>query len=730
MESRGIELDLEALQAAVSLARTETSPPGGGSAVGHRGFISRLRGDLELYRGEFMEGFSLEDAPEFELWLEGERARWRRVFGELCERLSRLQSEAGQPDEAIETARVWVKQAPLEESAHRRLMELLSSAGESEGALLAYESFEDTLSREFGSEPSTQMKELVGRLREEVEARSSLGASLARSSEGTPPTTTPLSVLEVPLAGRHEEFGALVSEYQAARMGQTRVAVVLGEAGIGKTRLVSEFLLWARAREADVLEGGASEGGGLPYGPLVEAIRPRIERERAPDDLLEDVWLSELCRLLPELRERYPDLPSPTSGEGEMAKAALFEAIARLVGSLVTRTPVVLFLDDLEWADTATIEVLDYASKRWVEQGAPVLLLIAARSGEPEVSTTFERWLSSLGRRLPVTSLTLGPLEDEDVKGLLGRLWRTDSKPASSNGAEPGLESFGAWLAAETGGQPFYLVETLKALLEEEALVIRGRAADREGPVVEVGTGLRAGSDLRELLPMSVREVIRSRLSRLSPAASELLRAGAVLERGFTFDSLVGVAGLGEAEGLRGLDELIERHLLREEAGGGMEEPLLDPSPTYSFSHEKIRQVVYTESGHARRRVLHHRAFEVLAESGAPPAELARQALAGGLAEQAFQYSVAAGDQAMEVFAVKDAIEHYERARHLLVEVRTGGRQQSESSIPDLEHLYVQLGRAYEIVDEWGKARAVYEALLALGRELGEARLEVVSLNT
>src|SRR5215216_5254578 len=186
MESRGIELDLEALQEAASLPPTETSPPGGGSAVGHRGFIGRLRGDLELYRGEFMEGFSLEDAPEFELWLEGERARWRRVFGELCERLSRLQREAEQPEEAIETARLWVRRVPLEEAARRRLVELLSAAGDSEGALLAYEDFRDSLSRELNGEPSPKMQELTGRLQEEVEARSSLGASLARSEAGTP----------------------------------------------------------------------------------------------------------------------------------------------------------------------------------------------------------------------------------------------------------------------------------------------------------------------------------------------------------------------------------------------------------------------------------------------------------------------------------------------------------------------------------------------------------------
>jgi DNA-binding SARP family transcriptional activator/tetratricopeptide (TPR) repeat protein len=732
IESLGIELDLEALRAALSLARSETSQAGrSAQGVGRRELIARLRGGLGFYRGEFMEGFSLEDAPEFELWLEAERGRWRRVFGELCERLSRLEGEADQPQEAIETARLWVRQAPLEEGAHRRLIELLSSAGQSEKALLGYEQFRQTLKGELGMEPSVQMQQLAARLQEEVDARSSSwGASLARW-EGA----TPLSVLEVALAGRHKEFGALSSEYQAVGMGQTRLTVVLGEAGIGKTRLVSEFLHWARAREADVLKGGASEGGGLPYGPLVEAIRPRIERERAPDDLLEDVWLSELSRLLPELKERYPDLPSAPLGDRELAKGALFEAITRLVGSLATRTPVVLFLDDLEWADTATLEALDYASKRWAEQGAPVLLLIAARLGEPEASSTFERWLSSFGRRSPVRRLTLGPLGDEDVKGLLAHLGRTDTnsagtleEPEGTDGAEAGLEGLGEWLAAESGGQPFYIVETLKALLEDGKLVIQ-RGAGGE-PVVEFEPGLQAKGDLRYLLPTNVREVIRARLSRLSPAGSELLRAGAVLEKGFTFESLLGVAGLGEADGLKGLDELIERRLLQEEVGGGAEESLLYRTPTYSFSHEKIRQVAYTESGHARRRVLHRRAFEVLEESGAsPPAELARHALAGGLAEQALRSSVAAGDQAMEVFAAQDATEHYERARDLLAEALTGGRQPTEASILDLEHLYIQLGRAYEMADEWRKARTSYEALLALGRELEEARLEVISLN-
>jgi predicted ATPase len=206
------------------------------------------------------------------------------------------------------------------------------------------------------------MRELAERLRGEVESRTSLGASLARWE--TAPSL--LSALDVPFVGRQEEFSVLVSEYHACLSGRVpRVVALIGEAGIGKTRLAEEFLGWVRARGADVLEGTASEGARLPYAPLVEAVRARMERERAPDDLLEDAWLAELSRLLPELKERYPDLPPPTSGEGEPAKGALFEAVARTGMALAFRAPLVLFLDDLQWTDAATLEVLDYAGRRW-----------------------------------------------------------------------------------------------------------------------------------------------------------------------------------------------------------------------------------------------------------------------------------------------------------------------------------------------------------------------------
>ncbi len=133
--------------------------------------------------------------------------------------------------------------------------------------------------------------------------------------------------------------------------------------------MASEFVAWARAQGAEVLSRHAFEmGGRLPYQPLVEALRPRLEEENAPEDLLDDLWLAELARLLPELRGRYPDLPAPTE-DALTARGQLFEAVARLLDALAQRAPLVLLLDDLQWADEASLDLLRYLGASWIRHG-------------------------------------------------------------------------------------------------------------------------------------------------------------------------------------------------------------------------------------------------------------------------------------------------------------------------------------------------------------------------
>src|SRR5207253_74451 len=190
----------------------------------------------------------------------------------------------------------------------------------------------------------------------------------------------PPSELVAPLLGRSAAFRQLVGRFQQARAGQPQAVLVMGEAGIGKTRLTSEFVAWGRAQGAEVLVGHVFEmGGRLPYQPLVEALRERLEAENAPEDLLDDLWLAELSRLLPELRVRYPDLPVPTEDE-LTARGQLFEAVARLFDALARRAPLVLLLDDMHWLDGASLDLLRYLGHSWKEHGSRVLLLGTLRS--------------------------------------------------------------------------------------------------------------------------------------------------------------------------------------------------------------------------------------------------------------------------------------------------------------------------------------------------------------
>lgn len=158
------------------------------------------------------------------------------------------------------------------------------------------------------------------------------------------------------------------------------------EVGTGKTRLATEFLTWVEVEGADVLWGQAFEGGGqLPYRPVVEALRLRIERENAPDDLLSDTWLTELARLLPELSDRYPDLRAGAA-DTSVARDRLFEAVTRLGQVLAARTPLVVFIDDVQRADVGSLDLLHYLVRCFAESQTPAFLLLTLRVEERDVA--------------------------------------------------------------------------------------------------------------------------------------------------------------------------------------------------------------------------------------------------------------------------------------------------------------------------------------------------------
>jgi predicted ATPase len=481
-----------------------------------------------------------------------------------------------------------------------------------------------------------------------------------------------------PLVGRAAAFRHLVGSFQQARGGQPQAVLVMGEAGIGKTRLATEFVAWAKAQGAEVMRGHAFEmGGRLPYQPLVEALRERLEAENAPEDLLEDLWLAELSRLLPELRVRYPDLPVPTQDELS-AKGRLFEAMARLFDALARPAPLVLLLEDLHWLDGASLDLLRYLGHYWNRHGSRVLLLGTVRRKGLEPNPQLSVQLADLGRDLPVSRVPLQPLSQAETLQLLEALagdrapgTRSEGKqgahitarPSTAGpGASPTLErktplvALSDFLFARTGGQPLYLLETLKLLRERQWLVPRLGADGtwRLELAVEMTTIMAQERSPRELVPSSVRAMVLAHLAKLTQSARQLVRASAVLGMAVSAQLLWQVAEVEVQAGVEALEEAVRSGLLREEAAGR------GRSASYGFAHELIRDVVYSELGEARRRTLHQHALERLENEGAPDPELVYHAKASGEAEATYRFSVQAG------VAVDDVNGHYEQARTLL----------------------------------------------------------------
>ena len=696
-----IDLDLHTIEQAYAQARADRSSR---SLPESSDSLPLLQSAAAYRRGDFLAGFSLTDAPDFDDWETNQREVWNRRLGLILDRLSEIQFASGEFASATETASRWIALDVLNEVAYRRKMRAHFAAGERGQALETYEACRAVLAAELGVEPEPDTAALAASIRVQLSSR--------------PPTPLPqrpdtaVAFLEKLFAGRIREHRALEMCYERTATGQPQFVVLRGEAGIGKTRLAREFLAWASGQGAELLQASAFESGShMPFQPLVEALRLRLERENSPKELLNEVWSSPLSLLLPELRQRYPGLrPNPKVSphlETEVSQAQLFEPLVQLTLALAKRAPLVKWVDDLQWADSATLDFLQYAIRRWRDSAARVLLLVSLRSEallpvtQPQQAGGLQggltggpqgliHWLASLERELTPIHIELEPLGEVETVQMVQSI------------LAPPAADFAQWVYYETRGQPFYLMETLKDLLERQVLHPKRRAVGRWSFAVDAEHDL--GQTVR--VPSTVRAVIRSRLNRLSPNAFSLLVAGAVLEQRITFDRLCAISNVTEDLGLPALDELVSGRLL-------LEAVQLGAASAYAFANDMLRDVVYTEAGDARRRLFHRRALEFLEAAGDSAAVLAHHAQAAGLAQATFHHSLAAGREALRLSAVSEAIVHLERARQFV----------REASLPeaaaksDLRDLYMLLAKAYKTGGQTEKALAIDMELGKLGYE-------------
>src|SRR5947209_6242204 len=298
----GIDLDLHALETAWKLMHALPTPVAprfieGMQGEVRRALIARLQSAAVLYRGGFLQDFTLRNTLDFDNWVGMQQGYWYQRIEHVFDWLSRLQSAEGEIEQAIATVERWRCFDPLNEDISLRLMQLQFASGKRISALKTYETYQDVLMTELSAKPSRKLVALAEVLRNASPPRG------AHSGVGRC-TSAERPLLDIPFVGRGTEFSRLLTLYEQITNNQPQVVLLEGEVGIGKTRLATVFLDWVRAQGAEVLAGMAFHTSQrLSYQLQIDALRTRLEQEPDLRQWLSDPWLAELSRLLPELRE-------------------------------------------------------------------------------------------------------------------------------------------------------------------------------------------------------------------------------------------------------------------------------------------------------------------------------------------------------------------------------------------------------------------------------------------
>jgi class 3 adenylate cyclase/tetratricopeptide (TPR) repeat protein len=441
--------------------------------------------------------------------------------------------------------------------------------------------------------------------------------------------------------GRDGEQERLRQLWKETAAGERRVALLGGEPGIGKTRLAAQLAAELHGQGALVLAGRCDEDLGVPYQPFVEALRHYVTH--APEPRLGRHG-GELARIVPELPDLVPGLPEPLRSDPETERYRLFDAVASWLADASAETPVLLILDDIQWAAKPTLLLLRHV----LRSAEPARLLCLATYRDTDIGRghPLTELLADLRRddgseRLPVTGL--------DASGVAAFM-----EAAAGHGLDEDGEDLARAVWAETEGNPFFMVEIIRHLAEAGAL------EQREGRWV-------VSSVLDDVgIPEGVRDVVGRRLSRLSEAANQALTVAAVVGLEFEPAVVAAAAGMEEDDLLAGVEEAVAARLVVE-AGG--------PVPRYRFSHTLIRATLYDEVTAGRRVVLHRKVGEAIeavhghhlddhlpalalhwARASAPAAEVGK----------AVDYATRAGNRALAQLAHDEAASYYAQAVELL----------------------------------------------------------------
>ena len=489
------------------------------------------------------------------------------------------------------------------------------------------------------------------------------------------------------LIGRSGDVAALHVLIDQAKRGMGQVALVSGEAGIGKSRLIGEGKTYALAQGFRLLQGNCFPGDtSCPYAPLLDLLRTHYAGQSETEIATElGPFVREFAQLIPDLvhiQHVSPSLPPLPSLEPEQEKRRLFEALTRWFTGLGTKQPILLVIEDVHWSDDTSLEWLHYLARRCAAH--PFLLLVTYRSDE--VRSSLSRWLTQLDRERLTQEFLLARLSRSDLEVMLRAIF---ALPHSRQLELPDL------LYTLTEGNPFFIEEILKSLIAAGGLFEANGTWER--------------MPLHELhIPRSLHGAVQQRTSELSESARQVLRLAAIAGRRFDFALLQQLTQHDEQQLLALMKELMAAQFVVEES-----------EERFAFRHALTREAVYADLLVRERRKLHGTIAEMMEQLYASAydahlAELAYHFYEAGMWEKALLYTQRSGAKAQRLYSLWAAIEHFTRAldaaRHLAV-------------LPS-PAIYRARGQAYETLGDFERARSDYEQALDAARTAQDAVAE------
>jgi predicted ATPase/DNA-binding SARP family transcriptional activator len=636
------------------------------SAPGIHHQIKALESARYLFLGDY-----LEDEPYAE-WTQFPRTQWQRRYQKLLADLAEMYRQNGHFKQSSELCREILLLDSANETACRLLMRCLVSLKEIPGAIKVYQDVAQSLSTEFDIDPMPETTDLLHQIHQldrggELEIEDWTFSSIE-------------SAVSTPCVGRGMEitqFSKLLSQTSAGK-GQT--AVVSGEAGIGKSRLIQEMTIIAHQQGYQTFNAQCFEvEQTLPYQPLINLVRQIITNDNRWQTLA-PVWLRELAVLVPEMEEVASSATTlvPSLDElDESQQGRLFQAICHLFANQAEVQKSIIVVDDIHWAGPTTLLCLHYLT-RYI---APlqIALILSYREENLSANAGLVTLLNSLQREDHVTLFPITRLTKTDIGAFL-----THKDDTAHN-----ADRLSNWLYQETDGNPLFFISLIQSLREEGLLEIE---LDQDW-----FNGVRTDPDLT--LPEAIRVSVRDRLHRLSESERDVLDWMAVFGRRIDFHTLQKVNDQSKISLLNTVEQLAAKQQLVEIKGD------------YEFAHNKIREVVYHDLSAARRTHYHHQIgsrLEKLIPSTEHAAILAHHFECGHETTKAAGYWMNAGEHALDTYAYQQAVQHFERALAL-----------TDSLAPQMD-AYLGLGRAFTLSDDYTAAAAVIQQGLQLAEKASD----------